>query len=49
VAGGETKDECPYKRRLQFAAQYLPATREGRAPPYFASIPLDAPAPFSPV
>jgi hypothetical protein len=36
------------KRRLQFAAQYLPATREGRAPPYFATIALDAPPPPPP-
>ena len=36
------------KRRLQFAAQYLPAAREGRAPPYFATIALDAPAPPPP-
>jgi hypothetical protein len=35
------KGVSPTKKKLPFAANYLPAEREGRGPPYFASIPID--------
>mmetsp|Transcript_46241 Transcript_46241/g.77082 ORF Transcript_46241/g.77082 Transcript_46241/m.77082 type:complete len:612 (+) Transcript_46241:347-2182(+) len=35
------KGVSPTKKKLPFTANYLPAEREGRGPPYFASIPID--------
>ena len=40
VSGVGATCGCPAKKRLSFVAEYLPAEREGRAPPYFAAIPL---------
>eukprot|EP00959_Pyramimonas_sp_CCMP1952_P371447 7778242-Pyramimonas_sp.AAC.1 len=35
------KGSSPMKKKLAFTAYYLPAEKEGRAPPYFASIAVD--------
>ena len=35
------KGSSPVKKKLAFTAYYLPAEREGRTPPYFASIAID--------